>query len=320
MDLIPIAAGDDRFTGLDGTYLETVRWPKFGEDGWSSVGGGRTVGVKVSGPTFLENYYSPLDGPTLDNLSAYQHRYYAVDFRPGQDSGDPDQPASHQVAELADAHTWSSELVDAEGNRTGYHTVMLDIDFPVRVLPSSTKGHYHLYIDRVVEEEKYFALLESLADAGILEGGYVEASRARAATHLRLPWVKKDSEFFSEEEDDEVSGRSGVNHAIPESLAIGIEQSKAGDVAPLPGDQQSFQDALDTLDGKLIPEAPANQSERVVLELQARAGVGQGPHHFPELQAGEISWNVDEYEVAYVDGRGVLRRKKSKSEPTHPEA
>lgn len=361
MDLIPITPRDKSdFTGLDGQYLETVRWPGFGDlldlDPAVPVSQqGRTVGVKVSGPVYAgpERPTNGLSPDHLDELSAYQHRYFAVDFRPGQDSGDPDQPASHQVADLPDAHTWSSELVDAEGNLTGYHTVMLDIDFPVRVIPSSSPGHYHLYIDRVVEHDKYFALLEALVGAEILEPGYVEASRARGATHLRLPWVKKGQEFFSEDED-EVAQRSGVNHAIPESLAIGLEQSKAGQTASL-GDFAQYREFLDEVVDPQIkavaesihaPDVTLEEAEQIIEDMvegnAAKHPIGGGAASVPrrdiveELKirndairqmaelydanvAASITWDVEKYEVQYVDGKGVLRpRRKAASQD--PEA
>lgn len=337
MDLIPIAAGDNSYTGLDGQYLETVRWPGFGVAGFSGSEG-KTVGVKARGDLNV-----PDSGvEALDTLSAYQHRYFAVDFRPGQDSGDPDQPASHQVAELPDAHTWSSELVDENGELTGFHTVMLDIDFPVRVVPSSSPGHYHLYIDHAVEHDKYFALLEALVGAGILEPGYVEASRARGATHLRLPWVKKNWDHEPNEDhlEDDPANRCGVNHAIPESLAIGLEQSKAGETASLGSFAQYIQKVVNE------PTVTLEEAEQIIEDMvegnAAKHPVGGGAASVPREQVVEglrirndaiqqlaelydasgpasISWDVEKYEVQYVDGKGVLRpRRKAASQD--PEA
>lgn len=354
MDLLP--RDPDKF-GLDNVPLLTEYRPAFetilnppggfevaNPDGWEV----RKVGTKVSGPVWSEGKGRSADlvypvAPGLDELSAYQHRYWSVDFKGGESSEDPEQPVSRPQAELEEAHTWSSELVDAEGNRTGYHTVMLDIDHPVRVLPSSTTGHYHLYIDVPVEETKYFDALDALAKAGIVEQGYVEASRARAGTHLRLPWVKKNAEFFETEEEAEaaeknVGGRSGVLHAIPESLATGIAQSKAGEVAPL--DWRSMPDAREPYDdlaaqiaenakdatGRSLSLEPAavtnagDPSEDTVARRLSLAEQRLADARLALAKPEEFSWNVDEYEVHYVDGKGVLRRKKAKSQLTHPEA
>lgn len=72
-----------------------------------------------------------------------------------------------------------------------YHRPVLDIDIPARLLPSSTPGHHHLYLDIDVPWDKYEALLKALADARVIEEGYVLAALERKATFVRLPWVKK---------------------------------------------------------------------------------------------------------------------------------
>jgi len=71
------------------------------------------------------------------------------------------------------------------------HYPVLDLDFGVQVVPSSTPGQYHLYLDRIVSWEKYSRVLDAMADAGLLERGYVDASKKRGHTAVRLPWVRK---------------------------------------------------------------------------------------------------------------------------------
>lgn len=72
-----------------------------------------------------------------------------------------------------------------------YHAVLLDLDVPAFLVPSTRPGHSHLYIDVAVPEEKYFALIDQLADCGVIERGYANASKKKGGTFLRLPWVKK---------------------------------------------------------------------------------------------------------------------------------
>lgn len=60
-----------------------------------------------------------------------------------------------------------------------------------RWVESSTPGHGHLYMDVILWWDEYEALLEAFAWAGLVEPGYVGASKRREATHLRLPWVRK---------------------------------------------------------------------------------------------------------------------------------
>ena len=42
--------------------------------------------------------------------------------------------------------------------------------------------------------EQYVAILEALANAGVVEQGYYRASLLRKGTHLRLPWVRKPTD------------------------------------------------------------------------------------------------------------------------------
>lgn len=74
------------------------------------------------------------------------------------------------------------------------HKPVLDIDMPVAVLPSSTEGHHHLFIDKEMPWKDYLKLLEVLAEVGIIEKGYLGACRRRGHSAVRLPWVKKPSE------------------------------------------------------------------------------------------------------------------------------
>ena len=78
----------------------------------------------------------------------------------------------------------------------GYHYPCIDIDIPVRLVPSSTPGHSHLYVDKPITWDTYKNLLVALAEAGIVEGGYLDASVAQGGTTVRMPHVKKGVEPF----------------------------------------------------------------------------------------------------------------------------
>lgn len=73
------------------------------------------------------------------------------------------------------------------------HKIMLDLDVPAKLVPSTTEGHTHLYIDIEVPDADYLSLLDVLAHVGIIERGYAQASQRRGHTSLRLPWVTKPS-------------------------------------------------------------------------------------------------------------------------------
>lgn len=90
---------------------------------------------------------------------------------------------NQHVADVDDANLVGSLLIDGSGHRP-----VLDIDFPARLVPSKTEGHYHLYLDGVVlSDDQYQKLLLVLAEVGILEQGYVNASIERGMTRVRLP-------------------------------------------------------------------------------------------------------------------------------------
>lgn len=109
-----------------------------------------------------------------DNDHAYDEGFYTKI---------PDEAADIETAELI------SSL-----SPTGMHRPLLDIDFPAVVIPSTTPGHGHLYIDKELSWKDYKKLLNLFADLGIIEHGYRGASLARGYSALRLPWIKKEKD------------------------------------------------------------------------------------------------------------------------------
>jgi hypothetical protein len=73
----------------------------------------------------------------------------------------------------------------------GMHRPVLDLDIPVTVVPSSTEGHAHLYIDKEMSFDTMIAFIDALASAGIVERSWAKAVRSRGMTLVRPPWVKK---------------------------------------------------------------------------------------------------------------------------------
>jgi hypothetical protein len=93
-----------------------------------------------------------------------------------------------------DAQVVSSELNAQYGLDNNDHIVALDLDCPAWLVPSSTAGHSHLYIGTPMTWPDYEKLLNVLAEVGLIEKGYRDASVKRKATFLRLPWVRKGME------------------------------------------------------------------------------------------------------------------------------
>ena len=75
---------------------------------------------------------------------------------------------------------------------TGLHAPVLDLDFPAVLVPSTTPGHFHLYLDKEVPWDKFKVLLMAMWEVGLLEKGYVDTAIARGYTTVRLPWVTKN--------------------------------------------------------------------------------------------------------------------------------
>lgn len=84
-----------------------------------------------------------------------------------------------------------AHVITSTSSSAGMHRPILDIDFPSALIPSTTPGHFHLYLDKEMPWDAYEELLQALGKAGILESGYVAASIARDYTSVRLPWIKK---------------------------------------------------------------------------------------------------------------------------------
>lgn len=79
------------------------------------------------------------------------------------------------------------------------HAPVLDLDYAAHLEPSSTPGHFHLYLDRHVEHDKYMNLLRALDDCGLIEHGFADASIKRGATFVRTPGVRKGEDLPASE-------------------------------------------------------------------------------------------------------------------------
>lgn len=131
---------------------------------------------------------------TLDNtarnlwslLPAWLHKQELAQMGVPDDIAEDDYSFSHvRVDTIDEAHVICSQGKDE------MHRPILDIDFPVHVVPSSTEGHFHLFLDRPMTYNTYMRLLAALANAGIIEQKYASVSEARGYTSVRLPWIRK---------------------------------------------------------------------------------------------------------------------------------
>lgn len=110
-----------------------------------------------------------------------------------RDSADPLQPDDfREEADLGKANVVSSLVEGPCDCVPAVHRPVIDIDFPVYVVQSTSPRHHHLYIDKELTPGQYFKLLDVMVEVGIVQAGYVAAARRRGATMVRLPWVRKE--------------------------------------------------------------------------------------------------------------------------------
>lgn len=95
-----------------------------------------------------------------------------------------------QPADWEEANLIASSI---KGTDSQMHKPILDIDLPCVLLPSSTKGHFHLFIDRPLSRELYLKLLEVLCECGIIGRGNVQQLKERECTTIRKPGFYKPS-------------------------------------------------------------------------------------------------------------------------------
>lgn len=131
----------------------------------------------------------------LDSLSL-PRRLYWLDRIGTSAQQTKDWPVD--VQDSVNANLISSEIAE----KNGIHAPALDLDFPCTLVPSTTPGHYHLYLDKAMTWDEYVMMLRILAVVGILEEGYVKAAIKRKKTLLRAPWVKKDPKDLVPDGDD----------------------------------------------------------------------------------------------------------------------
>lgn len=71
------------------------------------------------------------------------------------------------------------------------HVPLLDLDINHHYVPSTTKGHAHLYLNVELNHAEYGELLTVLEKLGIIQTGILEQFKRDGMTQLRLPGKKK---------------------------------------------------------------------------------------------------------------------------------
>lgn len=86
------------------------------------------------------------------------------------------------VSSRGTVNPWGSE----------FHLPVIDLDFDAHLEPSSTPGHFHLYLDRAMPFADYLKLLHTMCEIGLVEWGFYETAKTRGYGTLRLPGVFKE--------------------------------------------------------------------------------------------------------------------------------
>jgi hypothetical protein len=136
----------------------------------------------------------------MNDRDDFGRRYWHVEALGERgDSCDPTaaRERRHMCSVEAGANVVGSRVTDFDSRRE-IHAPALDIDLPCRLVPSSTDGHFHLYIDKLMPWPDYVHLMRVLQDVGILEHGYVDSAIARGQSFLRLPHVRKEARVGSD--------------------------------------------------------------------------------------------------------------------------
>jgi hypothetical protein len=102
-------------------------------------------------------------------------------------SADPKDDGISPVPATEDKANLVSSLTDK-----GMHMPVIDIDYSAELLPSSTPGHFHLYLNKAVPWSDYKKVLLALYEAHLIQKGYYDWSIERGMSMLRRPGVKKN--------------------------------------------------------------------------------------------------------------------------------
>lgn len=89
---------------------------------------------------------------------------------------------------------WWSEIqpnLISSKTTTGKQKPIIDLDFEFEIKPSSTPGHYHLYLNHEISNTRFVVLMAALWFSGVVEMGYAVWSIRRMGNFVRPPGVQK---------------------------------------------------------------------------------------------------------------------------------
>lgn len=105
---------------------------------------------------------------------------------PRGEYGGIQQPSRVPVDKVEEANLISSHIKD------DIHAPVIDFDFPAYLIPSTSPGHFHLYLEKEMKWRDYKKLLDVMLEVGLIEKGWYDIAMKFEQTYARLPHIKKE--------------------------------------------------------------------------------------------------------------------------------
>lgn len=118
---------------------------------------------------------------------------------------DTAKPGEHETAETRQhVERWedANVLYSAVHEGSDEHVLALDIDLPMRVVPSTHPGRGHLWINKRMPWDDVLKVLAVLVEVGVVAASYEEHSKRRGYTCLRPAFIDKKPWSFSSDDTD----------------------------------------------------------------------------------------------------------------------
>lgn len=84
----------------------------------------------------------------------------------------------------------------------GNHMPVIDLDLPCTLVPSSTPGHFHLYINKEMSFGEFLSMLQAMTDTGVVQPGFNRFTRERGQAFVRYPGYTKEDELREMEKSE----------------------------------------------------------------------------------------------------------------------
>lgn len=167
----------------------------------------RGVPAAIEGQLGIDPEVSPHDGASVDAgstpaWSTYEKEMWVRKWVPSlwfSDQLGKEAPNEYdENRDLVPLGEWNranlvGSVVAGSDPDNRLHGLVIDVDHPMTVVPSTQPDHGHLYVTlpRPVEWDLYLAWLEASAAIGLISRNYLRHCKVRKSSMVRLPWVKK---------------------------------------------------------------------------------------------------------------------------------